>query len=273
MSDMHSTRIEHMKTIEAIQWEYWRLSDEINPHLIHIKTFKESEFALHELLEKQMMYSSTRSIYQVYMEVIWFFMMALATHNVAEKLPEGGIKNYFLHRHLSYYAKHCIPQFFRFVEHLAFHFHNISLGTALKKKVSDTKISYKYMRNRNNLKNSDYADLTPEKIREALFLPFKNLSRYEYRRILLLRNLYTHRYDIGIDSMTSVFLKPSRVNKLSISFPRSFMRFGGPDGYQAYSRPLLYFKTLREPISILRDNTILTMKYLAKEELIKYNVG
>lgn len=273
MPDLQNTRIEHMKIIEAIQWEYWRLSDEICPHLIDVKTVKETEFPLHNLLEKQMMYSSTRSIFQVYMEVIWFFMMALATDNIANTLPAGGTKNYFLHRHLSYYAKHCIPQFFRFVEHVAFHFHNISLGTALKKKVSETQISYKFMRNRNNLKNSDYSNLTPEQIRVALFLPFKNLSRYEYRRILLLRNLYTHRYDIGIDSMTSNLLKPSRVKKLSIAFPRPFMSFGGPDGYQAYHRPLLLFQSLRVPLSTMRDNIILTMKHLARENLIIYNEG
>jgi len=268
-SKFSEARSDFVKTFEKIQWEYWAISDNYKPLLVEMPTDKVGTFDLNNLVGDHMIYSSSLSLYRMYMEVIWFFVNAFATDNIVEKMPDSLERNFFKFNQRNYFAKHCIPQAFRFLDHLAYHFYKIGHGKILRHDIPEHLIDFRKLRRNDALIDGPIPNLTAKNMAEILNLPVQNLTTNAYRLLIWLRNTYTHRFDIGYDTLTSYILKTSELPPIPL--PGRAISVGGKKGHHFFAAPIIKFAQIRPVMQIMFENLIATMRLLAEKQLIRSN--
>lgn len=100
--------------------------------------------------------------------------------------------------------KFSIINYFIFLDYIAYHFYDLTFKTLFKKSgkesVKENSVSFQLLNKKNRLAEK-IENLNKDLIKSIYKLALKNFSRNEIRILYLLRNIFVHRFNPGVDNL------------------------------------------------------------------------
>lgn len=264
MSDINKNRAEIKSQLPKYYDYYWQFCDNNNYFDFNVPSLN-----FHPLKkELQILFSGSSALLQSYHDLISNICFSLAADKLANEIKIVSLANYFRFKIRNPHTKLSVHNFYRFLEHSAFHLNELSLGHLLGP--NPKHVYFKNLQNIQNIPHGIKAEIILGKD-SLLQNAFSTLTDRGKEILRSFRDVDEHRFPLGIDCILYPF---SRGNVKICVDDRSGRLFtiGDPEGdcYNSYGVPDFKFSDLKPILSILGDNTKKIMQTFCQNELLAF---
>lgn len=264
MSDIKKNREEIKSQLPKYYDYYWQFLDNNNYF-----DFDVSSSNFHPLkIEPQILLSGSLALVQSYRDLINNICFSLAADKLANGIEIASLANYFRFRVRNPITKLSVHNFYRFLDHSAFHLNELSLGDLLGTKPRP--VDFKKLQKIKNIPD----DIKPEIILGKDILlqkAFSTLTDQGEKILRKFRDVEEHRFPLGIDCIFYPFSRGNVDIRIDDRKGRLFT-IGNPEGdcYNFYGVPDFTFSELKPILSILGNNAKIIMQTFCQNGLLAF---
>lgn len=265
MSDINKNREEIKRQLPKYYDNYWQFLD--NNNYFDFNIVPPSNF--HPLkIEPQVLFSGSSALAQSYRDLISNLCFSLAANKLANEIEIMSLANYFRFNVRNPHTKHSIHNFYRFLDHSAFHLNELSLGHLLG--VKPRSASFTKLQNIQNIPDGIKAEIILGKD-ILLQKAFSTLTDQGKEILRKFRNVDEHRFPLGIDCIFYPFSKGNVEIRIDDRKGKLFT-IGNPEGdcYNFYGAPDFKFSELKPVLTILGNNAKIIMQAFCQNGLLAF---
>ncbi|MCG6170184.1 hypothetical protein [Leptospira sanjuanensis] len=274
-SDLEKNRKEIISKHSEIAYEYFKYCDDNS--IFSFDTFESHQFIIPESGIKQtllnaLIESGSRNIHSTYNDLHFSIGHALGAETVSKNTEDEKLKSLLKYQLRNYYLKIAVIDYFSFLDYIAYHIYDLSFKTLFKNcgkhKVRESQVNFMQLVKKGKF-SSDIKNIEPVICREVYRIAFNEFNKLDYRYLTLLRKLFVHRFNPGIDHLLKNVHSPFFLNKLQINPANTLMIFGrGRQSFHVLGSSFLRFKELYPLIIKISKNSRLLMGYMNKKGII-----
>jgi len=261
MSDINKNREEIKSQLPKYYDYYWQFRDNNNYFDFNVPSLN-----FHPLKkEMQILFSGSLALVQSYHDLISNICFSLSADKLANEIKIASLANYFRFKIRNPHTKLSVHNFYRFLEHSAFHLNELSLGALLGSKprfVSFTKLQ--------NIPDGIKTEIILGKD-TLLQNAFSSLTDRGKEILRSFRDVDEHRFPLGIDCIFYPFSRGNVEIRIDDRNGRLFT-IGNPDGncYNFYGAADFKFSELKPILTILGNNAKLIMQTFCQNGLLAF---
>ncbi len=243
-SDIIRNRNEIKNQLPKFYDYHWQFRDEGNFFDFQIPHLKVNAFDI----ESEILFSGSSALIQSYLDLIMNISFSWAANKTAIDIDidDESLANYFRFRIRNLHTKHSVFDFYRFLDHAAFHLNELSLGKLINTKPRE--VCFNLLK-----KVTKFQGIKDEIIQGKDILlnnAFSSLTKRGIKILKAFRNIETHRFPLGIDCIHYPF---SRIN-VEIRLDDKYGSVISIGGYSLYGTPDISFQNMELILKTIGDN-------------------
>ncbi len=255
-SDIIRNRNEIKNQLAKFYDYHWQFLDEGRFFDFKIPHLKVNTFDI----ESEILFSGSSALIQSYGDLIMNISLAWAANKTAIDIDDESLANYFRFRIRNLHSKQSVFDFYRFLDHAAFHLNELSLGTLINK--SPRRASFDNLEKKTGFQGIHDKIIQGKDI--LLNNAFSSLTDKGRKILTDFRNIETHRFPLGIDCINYPF---SRIN-VEIRLDDKYGSAISIGGYNLYCTPDISFSEMELILKTIGDNAKKIIQGFCNNDLI-----
>lgn len=264
MSDINKNREEIKSQLPKYYDYYWQFLDYNNYF-----DFNVSSSNFHPLkIKPQILFSGSSALIQSYHDLISNICFSLAADKLANEIEIASLANYFRFKVRNPNTKLSVHDFYRFLDHSAFHLNELSLGYLLGE--NPRFVNFTKLQNIQNIPDDIKTEIISGKdiLLQKAFSTLTDRGKEILRKF---RDVNEHRFPLGIDCIFYPFSRGNVEIRIDDKNGRLFS-IGNPEGdcYNFHGAPDFKFSELKPILSILGNNAKIIMQTFCQNGLLAF---
>lgn len=264
MTDIEKNREEIKSHLPKLYDHYWYFLDRKDYYSLNASLKKFNIIRK----ESQILLSGSNALLQSYRDLVSNICFSLAANKLANEIDVISLANYFRFRVRNPHTKLGVHNFYRFLDHCAFHLNELSFGRLVGS--NPRGVSFGTLKSDQDIPHNIQTKIISGR-KVLLQKAFYRLTNQGKEILRKLRDVDEHRFPLGIDC---IFYRFSRGNvEIRIDDRKGrLITIGNPeaDCYNFYGEPDFKFSEFKPIIKILGNNAKKIMQIFCEKELIAF---